>query len=174
MSNGNTLDIAAQAKTRRRATCRESGLLKVKQGVTSLEEIEAVANADPASTATETARRGTSLWQPPRKPGRAARPTRPEVKANTVHREGTDRAARRCAAKCALPRKPSSPMPCATGHQRSARSKRTFKGGGKISEKEIALFTRQLATMTRAGVLLQGVRHRRAEYRQQSPVAPAP
>jgi type IV pilus assembly protein PilC len=32
--------------------------------------------------------------------------------------------------------------------------KQTFKGGGSITEKEIALFTRQLATMTRAGVPL--------------------
>jgi type IV pilus assembly protein PilC len=32
--------------------------------------------------------------------------------------------------------------------------KQTFKGGGSIKEKEIALFTRQLATMTRAGVPL--------------------
>jgi type IV pilus assembly protein PilC len=35
--------------------------------------------------------------------------------------------------------------------------KQSFRGGGTIKEKEIALFTRQLATMTRAGVpLLQG------------------
>jgi type IV pilus assembly protein PilC len=32
--------------------------------------------------------------------------------------------------------------------------KQTFRGGGAIKEKEIALFTRQLATMTRAGVPL--------------------
>jgi type IV pilus assembly protein PilC len=32
--------------------------------------------------------------------------------------------------------------------------KQTFRGGGTIKEKEIALFTRQLATMTRAGVPL--------------------
>jgi type IV pilus assembly protein PilC len=32
--------------------------------------------------------------------------------------------------------------------------KQTFRGGGSIKEKEIALFTRQLATMTRAGVPL--------------------
>ena len=45
MSNGNTLDIAAQAKREGVRNLRESGLLKVKQGVTSLEEIEAVTNA---------------------------------------------------------------------------------------------------------------------------------
>jgi len=33
-------------------------------------------------------------------------------------------------------------------------SKQRFKGGGKISEKDIALFTRQLATMMKAGVPL--------------------
>ncbi len=32
--------------------------------------------------------------------------------------------------------------------------KQTFRGGGTVKEKEIALFTRQLATMTRAGVPL--------------------
>ncbi|MBS0312935.1 MAG: type IV-A pilus assembly ATPase PilB [Proteobacteria bacterium] len=45
MSNGNTLDIAAQAKREGVRNLRESGLLKVKQGITSLEEIEAVTNA---------------------------------------------------------------------------------------------------------------------------------
>ena len=45
MSNGNTLDIAAQAKREGVRNLRESGLMKVKQGVTSLEEIEAVTNA---------------------------------------------------------------------------------------------------------------------------------
>ena len=45
MSNGNTLDIAAQAKREGVSNLRESGLRKVKQGMTSLEEIEAVTNA---------------------------------------------------------------------------------------------------------------------------------
>ena len=45
MSNGNTLDIAAQAKREGVSNLRESGLRKVKQGMTSLEEIEATTNA---------------------------------------------------------------------------------------------------------------------------------
>ena len=45
MSSGTTLDIAAQAKREGVRNLRESGLIKVKQGVTSLEEIEAVTNA---------------------------------------------------------------------------------------------------------------------------------
>ncbi len=45
MSAGTTLDIAAQAKREGVRNLRESGLIKVKQGVTSLEEIEAVTNA---------------------------------------------------------------------------------------------------------------------------------
>ncbi len=45
MSSGTTLDIAAQAKREGVKNLRESGLIKVKQGVTSLEEIEAVTNA---------------------------------------------------------------------------------------------------------------------------------
>jgi type IV pilus assembly protein PilB len=44
MSNGNALDIAAQAKKDGVKDLRESGLLKVKQGLTSIEEVEAVTN----------------------------------------------------------------------------------------------------------------------------------
>jgi type IV pilus assembly protein PilB len=44
MSNGNALDIAAQAKREGVKDLRESGLLKVKQGLTSIEEVEAVTN----------------------------------------------------------------------------------------------------------------------------------
>lgn len=44
MSNGNALDIAAQAKKEGVKDLRESGLLKVKQGLTSIEEVEAVTN----------------------------------------------------------------------------------------------------------------------------------
>jgi type IV pilus assembly protein PilB len=44
MRNGTALDIAAQAKKEGMRSLRQSGLLKVKQGLTSLEEIEAVTN----------------------------------------------------------------------------------------------------------------------------------
>ena len=44
MRNGNALDIAAQAQKEGVRNLRQSGLLKVKQGVTSLEEVEAVTN----------------------------------------------------------------------------------------------------------------------------------
>jgi type IV pilus assembly protein PilB len=44
MRNGTSLDIAAQAQKEGVRNLRQSGLLKVKQGVTSLEEIEAVTN----------------------------------------------------------------------------------------------------------------------------------
>src|ERR1700704_4813213 len=44
MRNGNVLDIAAQATKEGVRNLRQSGLLKVKQGLTSLEEIEAVTN----------------------------------------------------------------------------------------------------------------------------------
>ena len=44
MRNGTVLDIADQAKKEGMRTLRQSGLLKVKQGLTSLEEIEAVTN----------------------------------------------------------------------------------------------------------------------------------
>jgi type IV pilus assembly protein PilB len=44
MRNGSALDIAEQSAKEGMRTLRQSGLLKVKQGVTSLEEIEAVTN----------------------------------------------------------------------------------------------------------------------------------
>ena len=44
MRNGNALDIAKQAQIEGVRNLRQSGLLKVKQGMTSLEEIEAVTN----------------------------------------------------------------------------------------------------------------------------------
>lgn len=44
MANGNAMDIAAQAKREGVKDLRDSGLLKVKQGLTSIEEIEAVTN----------------------------------------------------------------------------------------------------------------------------------
>jgi len=44
MRNGTVLDIAAQARKEGVRNLRQSGLLKVKQGTTSLEEIEAVTN----------------------------------------------------------------------------------------------------------------------------------
>ncbi len=45
MAEGGTLEIAAQAKREGVKNLRESGLVKVQQGMTSLEEIEAVTNA---------------------------------------------------------------------------------------------------------------------------------
>jgi type IV pilus assembly protein PilB len=44
MSNGNSLDIAAQAQREGVRDLRQSGLLKVRQGVTSLEEVLATTN----------------------------------------------------------------------------------------------------------------------------------
>jgi type IV pilus assembly protein PilB len=44
MRNGNSLDIAEQAGREGVRTLRQSGLIKVKSGMTSLEEIEAVTN----------------------------------------------------------------------------------------------------------------------------------
>jgi type IV pilus assembly protein PilB len=45
MSNGNSIEIAEQAQREGVRNLRQSGLLKVKQGMTSLEEIEATTNA---------------------------------------------------------------------------------------------------------------------------------
>jgi type IV pilus assembly protein PilB len=45
MSGGNSIDIADQARREGVRNLRQSGLLKVKQGVTSLEEVEATTNA---------------------------------------------------------------------------------------------------------------------------------
>lgn len=88
-------------------------------------------------------------------PARAARPTRPEVKASIFAWEGTDRAGKKVRGEM----RAASETVVANALRRQGVKvgkikKQTFKGGGKISEKEIALFTRQLATMTRAGVPL--------------------
>jgi type IV pilus assembly protein PilB len=44
MRNGSSLDIAEQAQREGVKNLRQSGLLKVRSGITSLEEIEAVTN----------------------------------------------------------------------------------------------------------------------------------
>jgi type IV pilus assembly protein PilB len=44
MKNGNAIDIADQARREGVSDLRRSGLNKVKQGLTSLEEVEAVTN----------------------------------------------------------------------------------------------------------------------------------
>jgi type IV pilus assembly protein PilB len=44
MNEGSALDIAAQAQKEGIKNLRQSGLVKVKHGVTSLEEIEAITN----------------------------------------------------------------------------------------------------------------------------------
>jgi type IV pilus assembly protein PilB len=44
MTNGNAIDIADQAQREGIRDLRQSGLLKVRAGITSLEEIEAVTN----------------------------------------------------------------------------------------------------------------------------------
>jgi type IV pilus assembly protein PilB len=44
MTNGNAIDIADQARRESIRDLRQSGLLKVRQGITSLEEVEAVTN----------------------------------------------------------------------------------------------------------------------------------
>lgn len=45
MSGASALDLAAQAKVEGVKNLRESGLLKVKQGVTSLDEVLSTTNA---------------------------------------------------------------------------------------------------------------------------------
>jgi type IV pilus assembly protein PilB len=44
MKNGNAIDIADQAQREGVKDLRQSGLIKVKKGLTSLEEVEAVTN----------------------------------------------------------------------------------------------------------------------------------
>ena len=44
MTNGNSMDIAEQAQQEGIKDLRQSGLLKVKQGLTSLEEVLATTN----------------------------------------------------------------------------------------------------------------------------------
>lgn len=87
--------------------------------------------------------------------GRPVRPTRTEVKASLFVWEGTDRSGKKVRGEM------RAATEAVVSHSLRRQSikllkikKQTFKGGGSIKEKEIALFTRQLATMTRAGVPL--------------------
>ena len=86
---------------------------------------------------------------------RPVRPVRPEVKANLFVWEGMDRAGKKVRGEM---RAASEAVVSNSLRRQSVKvlkiKKQTFKGGGSIKEKEIALFTRQLATMTRAGVPL--------------------
>lgn len=87
--------------------------------------------------------------------GRSTRPTRVEVKANLFVWEGTDRAGKKVRGEM---RAATETVVSNSLRRQNIKvlkiKKQTFKGGGSIKEKEIALFTRQLATMTRAGVPL--------------------
>ena len=86
---------------------------------------------------------------------RPVRTVRPEVKANTFIWEGTDRANKRVRGEMrAASEAVVSNSLRRQGIKVTKIKKQTFKGGGSIKEKEIALFTRQLATMMRAGVPL--------------------
>ena len=86
---------------------------------------------------------------------RSTRPARAEVKANTFIWEGTDRANKKVRGEM---RAASEAVVSNSLRRQGIKvlkiKKQTFKGGGSIKEKEIALFTRQLATMARAGVPL--------------------
>lgn len=82
-------------------------------------------------------------------------PQRPEVKANMYVWEGIDRANKKVRGEMrAASEAVVSNSLRRQGIKITKIKKQTFKGGGSIKEKEIALFTRQLATMTRAGVPL--------------------
>jgi len=86
-----------------------------------------------------------------------ARPTRAptDVKVSTFSWEGVDRAGKKVRGEM---RAASDSIVSSSLRRQGIKivkiKKQTFKGGGSITEKEIALFTRQLATMTRAGVPL--------------------
>jgi type IV pilus assembly protein PilC len=78
-----------------------------------------------------------------------------EVKASIYAWEGVDRAGKKVRGEM----RAASETVVSNSLRRQAIKvtkikKQTFRGGGSIKEKEIALFTRQLATMTRAGVPL--------------------
>ena len=85
----------------------------------------------------------------------AARPTREAAKASMFQWEGIDRAGKKARGEM----RAASETVVINALRRQGITKVkvkkiTFRGGGTIKEKEIALFTRQLATMMRAGVPL--------------------
>ena len=86
---------------------------------------------------------------------RSTRSVRSEVKASLFVWEGTDRAGKRVRGEMrAVSETVVSNSIRRQGIKVTKVKKQLFGGGGSIKEKEIALFTRQLATMARAGVPL--------------------
>ncbi len=88
----------------------------------------------------------------PARPNRAAQT---DVKVSAFLWEGTDRAGKKVRGEM---RAASDAIVSSALRRQGIKvgkiKKLSFRGGGSIKEKEIALFTRQLATMTRAGVPL--------------------
>ena len=78
-----------------------------------------------------------------------------DVKDIVFEWEGKDRTASRCAARCA----PAARTMVSASLRRQGMlvtkiKKRRMRGGKAIKQKDIAIFTRQLATMMKAGVPL--------------------
>jgi type IV pilus assembly protein PilC len=87
----------------------------------------------------------------------ATRPIRKDSgsKEQTSTGKARTRAARSCAEKCAPAAKRWSRRRCGVRAILVTKvKKRSFGRGGKVTEKDITLFTRQLATMMKAGVPL--------------------
>jgi type IV pilus assembly protein PilC len=83
------------------------------------------------------------------------RPAASEAKANIWAWEGIDKAGKKVRGEMrAASEAVVSNSLRRQGVKVTKIKKQSFRGGGSIKEKEIALFTRQLATMTRAGVPL--------------------
>ena len=137
------IDIADQAQKEGVRDLRQSGLLKVKQGITSLEEIEAVHQRmthQPDEVIT---------WPP--QPQRSDR----DVKEYTSSGKASTATTGRCAARCARRRETVVTTNLRRQGIRVTKvKKQSFRGGGSVSEKDITFFTRQLATMLKAGVPL--------------------
>jgi type IV pilus assembly protein PilC len=119
---------------------RRAGLEKVKNGLTSLEEVNSVTSELATEVTMAQATRSSHLKKDVAFNGRAW--TR---RASASRAARGARASRRCARSCAARAWPHA-------HQEATPRRR--RSGGKVKAEDIAIFSRQLATMLAAGIPL--------------------
>ena len=158
MRNGNALDIADQAQKEGVQNLRQSGLLKVKAG-------RDVARGNRGDHQRVTARESPP-W-PPRSPQRR------DTRRQGIH-VPAGKASTATTAKCAARSKAASETVVTTNLRRQGIrivkiKRQTFRGGGRVNEKDITFFTRQLATMLQGRrAAAAGVRDRRPRPQQRA------
>ena len=156
-------DIAAQAQKEGVRDLRQSGLHKVRAGVTTLDEV----------IADQRVRHRQGRGNSPGTRMATATSSAKNVKDLVFEWEGKDRTARSFAARCGAGGEPWSRQPAAPGHPGHQDQEAPHQRRQSDQAEGHRVFTRQLATMMKAGVPLPVVRHRRRGNHQPQADAPA-